>query len=148
MDTQNSLKPTLGGRDRMDNKQVLDIAGGLVDKTLDGKANWLQYEIAYKGAKSTSAYCLVLPRSRVEIIYREFSSAPDDYIMRIKNRNGNVVASISSESGDEEYRLLDALYATARSQFLRWEETIDDLMEAIDSDEKIGLDHDPNSMPF
>ena len=132
----------------MNKDELLKIASALLKKTEDGKAKWLRFNIQLEGPDSIEGLALLLPKSRIELIFREYSTAPDDYAFIIKNKDDEILESVFVEPDDKGFDLLENLYNEAKRKFLKWDETLEDINKAIRSDGTIGQENDPDEMPF
>ncbi|MCD8403920.1 MULTISPECIES: hypothetical protein [Tenacibaculum] len=68
----------------------------------------------------------------------------------IRNERGDVISQVSfnAEENPEEYELLKSLHNQARESYYKFDETIEDIFEELNSDEEVGDKNPPPDLAF
>ena len=73
-----------------------------------------------------------------------------DWAGAVLTTNGQIVAKLIADDGEEDYKLLKAIYDDAFRSLTRWDEAVQQIEDALKSDEAIGLTEDDgdDKIPF
>ena len=109
----------------------------LIDKTLAKKAIW------EKGSGSSNQFKLSISKKIAITISEWENSYSNDiyYGVFIYNENGDSIERFDTEtysSTDEDEKLLQSFYKAASDQYYKVEETLDEILKSINSEDVIG----------
>lgn len=124
----------------------IKVIEGLIKKTTEGKALWRltrQYG-------QMNVYTIDLKKGAVNIYKQSSKSIENDIIFQIYNDRGDSIIKYSYYESDSEniHNLLNKLYHVAEENYFKKKETINSILEEIESDDIIGnLEENPEE-PF
>ena len=105
----------------MDNRKFEIILHSLIKRSEEDSLNW-------KTTASSSTYLLALKGSSISIMYVD-----GRIIVDFRNEKGEVVESIMLRPSDELYLKAEELYVLARRKALKADETIDRILEQLNT---------------
>lgn len=121
------------------NKKYLELIKSIIIMTDEGNAKW-------KDTSTSDQYALYLDNGSILVDYYreknhpEYGSEPEGYGITIVNADGIEIDDIKgwSSEGDEVFDMAKDLYHSAKRSYLKFDETIDGMIQELKSKDEVG----------
>ena len=119
------------------NEKFVEIAKGLLEKTRAEKASWKAHGRLFPAAlrpvldpssgSQPTEFLLHLPSTQIRLELDALSPGPDKVLLKIMNKEGELVGLWTVTEQDEDWSLAMSLYQEVSKKVTKWDKALEEV---------------------